>query len=119
MTEFYTDIGEIALDAVSDKYVGGPSFTGSRASGGDPSTDPTVGALSARTIYFIPVTAESFRTAFPDVQLSSTPWFGYAALGTDIRSGDVYTDGTLTYLITGKPSNWTGCVVAPASQVTM
>lgn len=116
MTTIYPAIAASVFPILPLFAVGGPSFTGSRASGGDPSTDPSVGALSSRTIYFIPATLEQFRQAFPQVDVFSAPWYGFAALGTDIQAGDIYTDGTLSYQISGKPATEYGFVLAPASE---
>lgn len=94
--------------------VGGPSFTGQRASGGNSANDPVIASLSARTIYFIPAKLEDFQATFPGVQVFGTPWYGFAVAGTDIQKGDVYTDGTLAYQITGAPALEYGFVLAPA-----
>ncbi len=94
--------------------VGGPSFTGSRASGGTPASAPTIASLSARTIYFIPAKLEDFKLTFPGVQVFAAPWYGFAVAGTDIQAGDVYSDGTLAYSIIGGPALEYGFVLAPA-----
>ena len=38
----------------------------------------------------------------------------FALLGVDVRAGDVYTDGTLAYLISGQPVTHYGFVLGPA-----
>lgn len=115
MTEFYTDIAEIVLDTVSDKYVGGPSFTGSRATGGTPATAPTVGSLSSRTLYFIPASLETFQNTFPEQLVWKAPWLVFAASNVDVQYGDTYTDGSLSYVITGQPVTHYGFLLGPAA----
>ena len=111
----YASIAASVFPALPQFAVGGPSFTGQRASGGTPAADPTLSSLSARTIYFIPAKLEDFQATFPNVQIFTAPWYGFAAAGVDIRAGDVYTDGTLAYVITGAPAAEYGFVLAPAT----
>jgi len=110
----YASIAASVFPALTQFAVGGPSFAGQRASGGTPATAPTIANLDARTIYFIPAKLEDFKLTFPGVQVFTAPWYGFAVAGVDIQAGDVYTDGTLAYLITGEPATQYGFVLAPA-----
>lgn len=99
--------------------VGGPSFAGQRTSGGTPSADATIASLGATTIYFIPAKLEEFKLTFPNVQIFTAPWYGFALAGTDIQAQDIYSDGTLAYLITGAPATQYGFVLAPAAEAAL
>jgi hypothetical protein len=112
----YAAIAASVFPALPQFAVGGPSFTGQRTSGGTPVADATVTSLNATTIYFIPAKLEDFKLTFPDVPVFTAPWYGFALAGTDIQAQDVYTDGALTYLITGEPATQYGFVLAPAAE---
>ena len=110
----YAAIAAAVFPALPQFAVGGPSFTGTRATGGNVASDPTSTALASRTIYFIPAKLEDFQKTFPGVPIFSAPWYGFAAAGVDIQAQDTYTDGTLTYRIVGAPATEYGFVLAPA-----
>ena len=112
----YASIAASIFPALPQFAVGGPSFAGQRPSGGSPSAAPTIASLDARTIYFIPAKLEDFKATFPGVQVFTAPWYGFAVAGVDLRSGDVYSDGTLAYLVTGEPATQYGFVLAPACE---
>lgn len=114
-TEFYTDIADIVLDVVSDKYVGGPSFTGTRTTPGTPAADATTASLSARTLYFIPASLEQFARTFPEQMIWKAPWLVFAHSAVSVQVDDVFTDGTYTFYITGQPVTHYGFLLAPAS----
>lgn len=110
----YTRLATSIFPVLSQFAVGGPSFTGARPSGDGISADVSTSALAARTIYFVPAKLEQFQATFPGVQVFTTPYFGFARAGVDLRVGDTYTDGTFAYLITGVPATEYGFVLAPA-----
>ena len=96
--------------------VGGPDFVGQRASGGTPATAPTITNLTSRRLVFIAAVLETFRPTFPEVLVWKAPWLVFALLGVDVQAGDVYTDGTLAYLISGQPVTHYGFVLGPATE---
>lgn len=94
--------------------VGGPSFTGTRATGGTPAAAPTVTSLTSRTLVFVAAKEEAPAHTFPEVMVWKAPWLVFALLGVDVQSGDTYTDGTHSYVITGEPVTHYGFLLAPA-----
>jgi hypothetical protein len=94
--------------------VGGPDFTGIRTSGGSPAVDATETSLSSRRLVFIAAALETFGRTFPEVLVWRAPWLVFARLGVDVQAQDVYSDGTLAYLITGQPVTHYGFVLGPA-----
>lgn len=111
----YTAIAQAILPILPQFGVGGPTFAGQRASGGTPASIPAVTSLSARSLYFIAASLENFRPTFPEVLVWKAPWLVFAELATDVQAGDIYTDGTLAYVITGAPVTHYGFVLGPAA----
>lgn len=94
---------------------GGATWTGQRASGGTPATAPTLAALESRTIRFCQNNRIAPANTLPAVPIFTAPWWAIAAAGVDIQAGDVYTNGTIAYVITGAPDTAQGFVLAPAA----
>lgn len=115
----YAAIAAAVFPALPQFAVGGPSFVGQRAKDGTPASAPTISNLSVRTIYFIPAKLEDFQATFPGISVFGTPYYGFAVAGTDIQADDIYTDGTLAYLITGVPALEYGFVLAPAQKTPL
>lgn len=93
--------------------VGGPVFTGQRSTQVGLSS-PTVTSLSSRRLVFVAQSLEQFGRTFPEVLIWKAPWLVFALLGVDVQYGDVYSDGTVAYLISGQPVTHYGFVLGPA-----
>jgi hypothetical protein len=109
----YTEFASLPTE-ILDFSVGGPSFTGTRSAGGTPASDPTITSLGARTLVFVAASLEAYARTFPEVLVWKAPWLVFALLGVDVRSGDTYTDGTVSYVITAAPVTHYGFLLAPA-----
>ncbi len=111
----YDSIAAAILPILPQFGVGGPSFVGIRANASTPAAAPTITSLSPRSLYFIAASLVNFRPTFPEVLVWKAPWLVFAAIGVDVQAGDIYTDGTLSYLITGSPVTHYGFVLGPAA----
>lgn len=118
MSTIYDEFRDLP-DEIVDFAVGGPDFTGVRTIGGDPATDSVLEVLSLRRLVFIAAALETFGRTFPEVRIWNAPWLMFARLGVDVQVGDVYSDGTLAYLITGQPITHYGFVLGPAAPTTL
>lgn len=116
-TTIYPAIAQAILPILPLFGVGGPSFTGERTSGDGIMWARTTANLSARTLYFIPSRLEAMQRTFPEVDVWKCPWLVFGVSGLDVQAGDVYTDGTLSYTITGQPVTHYGFLLGPASAV--
>jgi hypothetical protein len=113
----YAAIAQSVLPILPLFGVGGPSFTGSRVSGGTPSADPTIGSVASQTLYFIPAATPTFGTTFPEVLVWGCAWLVFGALGVDVQDRDVFTDGSVSYRITGQPVTYYGFLLGPAARI--
>jgi hypothetical protein len=93
---------------------GGAAWTGVRTTGGSPSVDVVDTALASRTIRFIENGMAKLSIAFPAIPVYQAPYVGVADIGVDIREGDVYTNGTIAFRITGTPDTSQGFQLIPA-----
>lgn len=79
---------------------GGAAWTGVRTSVTGLGT-PVYSALASRTIRFLENNRIAERSSLPDIPIYSAPWWGLAAIDVDILPGDIYTNGTRAFQITG------------------
>jgi hypothetical protein len=93
---------------------GGSAWTGRRATGGTPATAPTISTLSSRTIAFLENGMVKQMTAQPAVPIFASPYWGVAAIDVDILVNDVYTNGTIAFIVTGQPDTSQGFQLIPA-----
>ena len=114
MTTIYAEFASLPTEIVAFG-VGGPDFVGQRASGGTPSAAPTIASLASRRLVFVAQSLEQFARTFPEALVWKAPYLVFALLGVDVQVGDVYTDGTLGYLISGEPVSHYGFVLGPAA----
>lgn len=88
---------------------GGAAWVGQRASG------TTIASLASRVIQFMPNNRIAQAQTLPAVPIFTAPWWGLAATGVDIQSGDVYTNGSIAFLVTGAPDTSEGFQVIPCA----
>ena len=115
MTTIYDEFATIP-DDIAEFSVGGPLFTGVRSTVGTPAADPTLTALSSRTLVFIAAQLETFVTTFPEVRIWNAPWLVFARLGVSVQANDLFTDGTYKYHIIATPVTHYGFVLGPARE---
>lgn len=94
---------------------GGATWTGVRVQGGDPATDSTTITLPSQTIYFVENNPVKTAQALPATSIYAAPFWGIAPLGQDIQAGDVFSNGTIAFLITGAPDVSQGYQRIPAA----
>jgi hypothetical protein len=93
---------------------GGAAWAGVRASSAGVAA-PTMSSLSIRTIRFLENNRIKEALSLPQIPIYTAPWWGLAGLDVDIRAGDVYTNGTIAFLVTGQPDTSQGFLVIPAA----
>ena len=94
---------------------GGAIWAGQRASAVTPAADAAIDTLPLTTIRFVENNMVRPAQALPVTPIYTAPWWGVAAAGADVRVGDMYSNGTLAFLITGQPDTSQGFVLAPAA----
>ncbi len=94
---------------------GGASWAGQRATGGTPTADAAINALPLTTIRFVENNLVRPAQALPAASIYAAPWWGVAAAGTDVQPGDLYSNGTIAFLITGAADTSQGFMLAPAA----
>lgn len=95
---------------------GGSLWAGVRTSGGTPATAPTMSTLDLRTIRFCQNNRVAQVNALPSLPIFTAPWWGVASADVDIQAGDVYSNGAIAFLVTGKPDSSQGFLVIPATE---
>jgi hypothetical protein len=81
---------------------GASSWTGVR---GDTAGvgSPIFSALSAASGYFLENNRVAERSSLPNIPIYTAPWWWITSIDTDARPGDIRTDGTYAFTITGQP----------------
>lgn len=97
---------------------GGNAWTGVRATTvGNGS--PTFASLASRTIRFLENNRVAERSSLPAIPVYTAPWWGLAAIGVDVQPGDIYTNGTIAFSVTGLPDTSQGFQVIPAAALPL
>lgn len=104
-----------ALGIAAAHGVGGGTWTRTRVTGGDPATDSTTSTTPGIAVGFLENNPLDDKTALPATALYSAPYWGIAALGVDIQVGDVFSNGSIAFLITGAPDVSQGYQRIPAA----
>lgn len=94
---------------------GGAAWAGVR-----PSTTglvaPTYANLASRTIRFLENNRVAERSSLPDIPIYTAAWWGLASADVDIAVGDIYTNGTRAFRVTGQSdTSQEGFQVIPAA----
>lgn len=112
---FYTDIGELALDVVSDKSIGDvTAWTIVRTSGDGVGDDITLASEGVETLYVIRAALSKFVTAAPGVPVWDSDFLIFGATSVDLVADDIITDGISAYVVSGAPITDLGFLLAPA-----
>lgn len=114
MSTIYTEFANLPNE-IAEFAVGGPDFAGVRASGDGYVTPILQTALPISRLVFIAAALETFGRTFPEALIWNAPWLVFALLGVDVQVQNVFSDGTLAYLITGQPVTHYGFVLGPAA----
>jgi hypothetical protein len=59
------------------------------------------------------------RSSLPAIPIYTAAWWGLASADVDIQAGDVYTNGTRAFTITGMPDTSQGFQVIPAATLPL
>lgn len=120
MSDFYTKIGPVAVK-VARKFTVFSTLTPNcyRTDPGDPTTDATQSSVGARTASVIRNAGSREQINAAGAGVWASDWLIYAALGTDLRNGDVVSDGTRAYVLTAAPETDLGFMLAPAEITTV
>ena len=116
MTSIYAEFATMPTE-IEEFSVGGPLFSGVRATPGGISTLPTFAALTAARMVVVAQSLEGFARTFPEVAIWKAPWLVFALLGVDIQEGDYWYDATHAYQISATPVTHYGFVLAPAAVI--
>lgn len=92
---------------------GGAAWTGVRATTVGVGA-PSFTALASRTIRFLENNRVAERTSLPSIPIYTAPWWGGAAADVDVQAGDIYTNGTIAFVVDGAPDTSQGFQVIPA-----
>jgi hypothetical protein len=98
---------------------GGASWRRTRATVATPATAPTITQTSGIVIRFMPNNRVAPANTLPAIPIFTAPWWGVAAAGVDVQSGDVFDNGSVAFLITGAPDASQGFLVPPAAPTTV
>lgn len=97
---------------------GGAAWTGVRGTSTGLAA-PTYASLSSRTIRFMEWNRVVERSSLPQIPIYTAPWWGLAAIGVDVQPGDIYTNGTIAFSVTGLPDTSQGFQVIPAASIPL
>lgn len=75
---------------------------------------PTFTNLDSASGYFLENNRVAERTSLPDIPIYTAPWWWIPVGNADTQVGDIRTDGTYAFLITGQPDTSQGFQVIPA-----
>jgi len=118
MTSIYAEFATLPTE-IESFSVGGPLFSGVRATPGGISTLPTFAALTAARMVVVAQALGGFARTFPEVEIWKAPWLVFALLGVDLHQGDYWLDGVVAYMITATPVTHYGFVLAPAQSIDL
>jgi hypothetical protein len=64
---------------------------------------PTLSALASATGYFLENNRIREAMSLPQVAIYTAPWWWITGIDTDVQAGDIRTNGTRAFVITGTP----------------
>lgn len=84
-----------------------------RTADNGPTAENTTASDGLRQVYVVRNTGSALQSAATGDSVYSADWLLFARLGQDLQAGDIVSDGTLAYVLTGNPTSDQGCQVAP------